>query len=140
MQAQGGSGPMLPSRSPKLPNSFKTGKAAALLSPNSKSSIASDPQAELEHLERELQRVAQVCVNDECEDDPNIQRLLQANSNILERIKHLQDAIGTKISSLGQPSGAVGLPNPSDRPNHSVIPQIGRVSAVQDRTDEVIRK
>ena len=80
---------MLASRSPKLPNSFKTGKAAALLSPNSKSSIASDPQAELEHLERELQRVAQVCVNDECDDDPNIQRLIQANSNILERIKHL---------------------------------------------------
>jgi len=73
-------------------------------------------------------------VNNGSDEDPTIQRLLNANSNILERIKHLQSAIGTKISSLVHAGG----PNPTDRPNHSVIPQIGR-STGQDRTDEVIR-
>ena len=86
MQAQGGSGPSLAYKSPKLPNSFKTGKQP-LFSPNSKASMGSDPQADLDQLERDLQRVAQICESEECDDDPNIQRLLQANGNILERIK-----------------------------------------------------
>ena len=67
---------------------------------------------EIERLERELARVTQVCQQDGTDDDTTVQRLIGANMNILERIKQLQTAVGTRITTLNQ--SAIITPRSTD--------------------------
>jgi len=65
-----GSSPSLGGRSPKLPNSLKN--KGGILSPKSELGKFVDPQIELEMLERDLNKVSQVCQTDGTNDDPTI--------------------------------------------------------------------
>ena len=64
-----------------------------------------------------------------------VQKLIGANMTILERIRHLNEAVGTKLTSLNQS----GLYASGDRNDSSVIPSIGRPGGI-DRTTELISK
>ena len=92
-----------------------------------------DPAVEMERLEKELTKITQICQQDGSEEDGTVQKLIVANMNILEHIKQLQEAIGTKLSTINQS----GLYANTERDN-SMIPTMGRGAG--DRTAELIRK
>ena len=75
----------------------------------------------MERLERELDKITQVCNQDGSVHDSSVQKLLEANMSILQRIKQLHDTIGTKLGALNQ-----GLNYGSNERDNSIIPAMGR--------------